>query len=42
MATAAQPIDLNKEINSNENNLEFSEEKEHSKNININDLHNDN
>ena len=42
MATATQPIDLNKEINSNENNLEFSEEKEHSKNININDLHNDN
>ena len=42
MATATQPIDLNKEINSNENNLEFSEEKEHSKNININNINNDN
>jgi hypothetical protein len=41
MATATQPIDLNKDLNLNENNYEFSQEKEHSKNININDINND-
>jgi len=41
MATATEPIDLNKEINLNENLYEFSEEKEHSKNININNINND-
>ena len=40
MATV-EPIDLNKEINLNEN-YDFSEEKEHSKNVNINNLNNEN
>ena len=41
MATA-EPIKLNKDLNLNENFNEFSDEKEHSKNININNINNDN
>ena len=41
MATAER-IDLNKDLNLNENINEFSDEKEHSKNININNINNDN
>ena len=41
MATA-EPIKLNKDLNLNENINEFSDEKEHSKNININNINNDN
>ena len=40
MATA-EPIKLNKDLNLNENINEFSDEKEHSKNININNINND-
>ena len=41
MATA-EPIKLNKDLNLNENINEFSDEKEHSKNFNINNINNDN
>ena len=42
MATATEPINLKDEINLNENLSDFSQDKEHSKNIDINNINNDN